>query len=260
MMLSTPMRCTVCECSLTTYQFDQDTVHACSACRGLLFERHALMRIVERDLPLDIASETPITHDIIRPKRNPDRPCPKCDAPFREFNYGHKVQDEYVNTDIVINSCEQCQLVWLEAGELRAIKDLLGFKTTPSGFIAELNQAETSLMDQGMGCCPACQAVPLTESAYYDVAIESCPRCQGIWLEKESFNAILAKHFREDIGSKVFEETASRRACPRCMERLIPAHYQGALSLTVDHCLSCLGLFWEKEAFNRLVKGLEAGL
>lgn len=106
--------CPGCQAPMDEVRLDSEVVDRCPRCRGLYFDRGELEALVDlvrafRDVTLD---ETDI--DTI-PQAERDRIlfCPVDGARMREHDIGG---------GFVIDVCEQCAAIWLDDGELNAIK------------------------------------------------------------------------------------------------------------------------------------------
>ena len=112
-------RCPVCAVRMSTAVLDgQHSVMFCEACRGVLIARQRFAHVVHerRAWPSGPPGEpTPIdTREFERHVF-----CPNCAAPMSTHPY-------FGPGSVVIDTCEPCDLVWLDLGELRQIADAPG--------------------------------------------------------------------------------------------------------------------------------------
>jgi Zn-finger nucleic acid-binding protein len=94
--------------------------------------------------------------------------------------------------DVQVHTCPQCRGYWFANDELRRAKD---------AELADFRWFDVDLWSQGVEfighssehLCPACDK-PLTSLAYNgsNVTIEACTTCHGVWLERTSFDALIA--------------------------------------------------------------------
>lgn len=110
--------CPDCHCSLQNCSVDGITASACSNCYGILFQRESLQRAVtERRANYKGADTTPGPVDASA--LNASRNCPSCSSEMQTHVY-------YGPGNSVIDSCERCALIWLDAGELTEIEQAPG--------------------------------------------------------------------------------------------------------------------------------------
>jgi Zn-finger nucleic acid-binding protein len=114
-----PADCPACKTPMAQALLD-DTypVHACANCRGVLVPRQAFARAVNSRRSW--ASGPPREPRPLNP-RDLDRAmrCPFCAAKMETHPY-------YGPGNVVIDSCAACDVIWLDAGELRQIVDAPG--------------------------------------------------------------------------------------------------------------------------------------
>ena len=111
--------CSICHTRLAQAVLDDaHPVRLCKTCRGVLMPRRSFASIVEhRRAWATNPPRPPIPLD----RKELDRPltCPVCRAAMVTHPY-------YGPGNVVIDSCETCQLVWLDFGELKQIVDAPG--------------------------------------------------------------------------------------------------------------------------------------
>ncbi len=113
------LACAVCSKPLTSAMLDEThPIRYCRNCRGVLIARRGFANVVERRRSW--ATNTPpppvlLNRDELERKAR----CPVCKGPMITHPY-------YGPGNVVIDSCEPCELVWLDFGELRQIVDAPG--------------------------------------------------------------------------------------------------------------------------------------
>lgn len=111
--------CPVCKQALLRAVLDdREAIEVCERCKGILMPREAFAEtLTARRRAAQTPSVTPSPadpHDLQRRIA-----CPDCGAPM--------VTDWYYGPgNIVIDTCETCDVVWLDAGELRRVVDAPG--------------------------------------------------------------------------------------------------------------------------------------
>jgi Zn-finger nucleic acid-binding protein len=114
-----PATCPVCRDPMARALLDDvHPVHACEKCRGVLVPREAFARVVNTRRAW--ASTPPSEPRRLNP-RDLERTvqCPFCAERMSTHPY-------YGPGNIVIDTCEGCDVVWLDFGELRQIADAPG--------------------------------------------------------------------------------------------------------------------------------------
>ena len=110
-------KCPVCEVPMSEVSMSHETVDRCPRCRGVFFdcgELEALVDLVRRFNEVDLAGEEDI--DTI-PQAERDRvlSCPVD---------GGRMLEKDVGEGFIIDLCQDCGGIWLDDGELNAIKVL----------------------------------------------------------------------------------------------------------------------------------------
>ena len=97
---------------------DRETIEICERCKGILMNRRAFaVTITARRRAAQTPSTIPLPTDRAELNRRID--CPNCAAQMMTDWY-------YGPGGIVIDTCEVCDLVWLDAGELKRAFDAPG--------------------------------------------------------------------------------------------------------------------------------------
>jgi Zn-finger nucleic acid-binding protein len=111
--------CPICQTPLTRATLDdRDKVEICERCKGILLARRTFaVTLTARRGAASTPSVTPVPADRTELARRVE--CPNCAAPMLTDWY-------YGPGNIVIDTCPSCDLVWLDAGELRRAVDAPG--------------------------------------------------------------------------------------------------------------------------------------
>lgn len=103
--------CPSCDAPLSASRLEGLPVLCCSRCFGMLIDMNRFAAVIDA---VRVLEERPFS--TLPPRRqNPnDRVvnCPRCHAPMLSHLYGG-------HGNIVIDTCERCQVNWLDSGELR---------------------------------------------------------------------------------------------------------------------------------------------
>jgi Zn-finger nucleic acid-binding protein len=124
-----PDKCPACRKGLVKAALDGATIGYCSSCRGMLLANDHFARVLARlraEGPVRTLTPEPIDPRELRRARN----CPRCRRRFDTHVYG--------GGNAVIDSCDRCRLVWLDAGEL----------TMLGRFVPERASARQSVWDE----------------------------------------------------------------------------------------------------------------
>lgn len=110
--------CGVCKLPLATAVLDDGDAEYCERCRGVLLPRAHFAELVERRRAW--ASTPPVVPSVID-HRELERSiqCPGCSANMSTHPY-------YGPGNVILDTCERCNLVWLDFGELKQIVDAPG--------------------------------------------------------------------------------------------------------------------------------------
>lgn len=117
-----PLDCPTCHRPLAAAGLDGEEVGYCPACRGILLTSDQFARAVARRRDAQPAGDR--TVEPIDPRELRRRvACPKCGRPAGTHAYGG-------GGNAVIDSCERCRLVWLDAGELTVLGRFVPARST----------------------------------------------------------------------------------------------------------------------------------
>jgi Zn-finger nucleic acid-binding protein len=103
---------------------------------------------------------------------------------------------------VLIDKCETCKGVWLDANELEMLKYDDG--KDKEGLVLELKSelmAEKRRLMTTVGLCPKCQEQPLVAFRRSGVELDQCPSCFGLFFDHGELQKVLEK---EQSGVKKF--------------------------------------------------------
>jgi Zn-finger nucleic acid-binding protein len=110
--------CPVCDKPLATAMIDRLDARYCEQCRGVLLSRASFATLVEQRRLW--AATPPVIPTPLDPRElRRVVMCPACAADMSTHPY-------YGPGNVVIDSCQNCHVVWLDFGELRQIADAPG--------------------------------------------------------------------------------------------------------------------------------------
>ncbi len=105
--------CPLCKQPLVSAIVQNVHIFSCPHCRGNLIAQAKMLPILRQAQPIDPISEDPHSfQDKIELTRT--AVCPSCQKVMAVYPYGGP-------GNIIIQGCEQCQLIWLDFGELSRI-------------------------------------------------------------------------------------------------------------------------------------------
>jgi Zn-finger nucleic acid-binding protein len=110
--------CPACRTPLAAATLNQGAAHYCQQCRGLLLDRQTFVEVVQTKRAW--ATSEPRTPGPLN-RRDLERvvDCPRCRKRMSTHPY-------YGPGRIVIDTCDTCNLVWLDHGELERVVDAPG--------------------------------------------------------------------------------------------------------------------------------------
>ena len=113
--MTTAYRCPRCEIQLRRQDIDGVTIEYCTKCNGLCLDSGELDQLAAQtagSVEYSTISDDSLQNDDGRPEIN----CPKCEATakMRKVEFLH-------HTDIVLDRCDSCGVLWLDTNELEAI-------------------------------------------------------------------------------------------------------------------------------------------
>ncbi len=110
--------CPICSTTLSTASVAEMRVLHCVECQGVLAEQEAFSTIV-RFLRAQATGEPDPVRPVNREELEREIACPCCGRTMETHPY-------YGPGNVVIDNCAQCELIWLDYGELAAIRDAPG--------------------------------------------------------------------------------------------------------------------------------------
>jgi len=105
--------CPVCGKRLAAASIDGQAVCYCAACRGFLTENATFGEIV-RKRRAESGSVSPVCEPFVTEELRRRIACPSCQRRMDAHPY-------HAGGNAVIDTCDRCRLVWLDAGELTVI-------------------------------------------------------------------------------------------------------------------------------------------
>jgi len=128
------MRCPRCGSDLRPVEYDGQTVHVCSKCKGEWLPAGELQQIVEHHdevfTPEEIQSLDAVNKEIFTAEKDDhdELNCPSCDDVVMEhFNYGD-------TSGIILHKCTECGGIWMDKDELQKVEEVV------DGWKADLGQ------------------------------------------------------------------------------------------------------------------------
>ncbi len=98
---------------------------------------------------------------------------------------------------IIIDWCELCDGIWLDAGELAHLTE------TPGDLSAQSPERQiTKTRRSAHPFCPHCRLL-MEEFPYTDgenIFLDRCPKCLGIWLERGELQAVYDHWKQQSVG------------------------------------------------------------
>jgi len=116
--------CPVCRVPMETMRIEGIEIDVCPSCNGIWLDEGELSALAS----LEPKAFEGVEHILIPPEEKmeeirqsanvSERICPRCGVKLYTYRYGG-------NSDIVIDGCERCGGIWLDAGELKKILDYM---------------------------------------------------------------------------------------------------------------------------------------
>ncbi|HOC19113.1 MAG TPA: zf-TFIIB domain-containing protein [Vicinamibacterales bacterium] len=110
--------CPVCGVALASALLSERAVHYCERCRGLLLDRGTFVEVVQTKRAW-AAAEPREPRPVDPREAEREALCPRCRARMATHPY-------YGPGRIIIDTCEACDLIWLDPGELDRVVDAPG--------------------------------------------------------------------------------------------------------------------------------------
>lgn len=225
--------CPKCEAGLWSLRQDGHTIERCSACGGTWLDAGELTAATEVYRRVDSREGTPTKGA-----------CVRCDEGLREV--------EYPGTEVKIDVCPACAGVWLDKGELEALRAAVRHLVRPERDLRE--RAKELALDapppEQRGC-PRC-SIALAVAPTRGVNAERCERCSGLWLDAGLLSICLG--VSRKLRLKEGRETA--RLCMRCPKQaLVELAYPGT-SVQIDVCPDCRSTWLDGGKLEALVSAV----
>lgn len=115
---SSNVDCPICSTALSTASVTEVRVLHCPTCRGVLTTQEAFSVVVKL-LRAQASGEPNAVRPVNREELQREIACPGCGMTMDTHPY-------YGPGNVVIDNCPRCALVWLDSGELAAIRDAPG--------------------------------------------------------------------------------------------------------------------------------------
>jgi Zn-finger nucleic acid-binding protein len=235
--------CPKCAAVLAYVRREGQLLEVCTKCRGVWFDPGELTLLIEVYRKLDDQEGVPSGVS-----------CPRCRGELREL--------PFPGTKVMVDRCPGCQGIWLDGGELEALKgalrDIVG-NVDESGEEPVVGRralvliADAELAVERRATCPKCEA-GLWSLRQDGHTIEQCSACGGTWLDAGELTAAIEVYRRVDSR----EGAPTTGSCVRCAEPLREVEYPGT-AVKIDVCPACAGVWLDKgelEALRAAVKHL----
>lgn len=111
------MKCPVCSKEMVEKDFGGVMVDVCAdGCKGLWFDWYELEKLDENHEGAGSALEEALSADRVSDEGRGQIICPKCNIPMHIHKYRHE-------HSVAVDECYQCAGFFLDAGELKAIRE-----------------------------------------------------------------------------------------------------------------------------------------
>ncbi len=110
------MNCPVCRIPMQQINISGVVIDECDTCHGLWFDSHELTRLDEISEGEGEDLERILSYQRANDARNEQLSCPRCTIKMQKRNY-------FYRSGINIDECYGCGGIWLDAGELGAIRE-----------------------------------------------------------------------------------------------------------------------------------------
>ncbi len=215
--------CPKCKAKLWHVEREGEVVEVCSGCNGMWFDAGELTLMLgfyrrietERGKPSYVA-------------------CIRCGDGLVEL--------PFPETTVDVDVCPECRGVWLDAGELEALKkDLAKFMPSEQASFSDRAAQILDDLDRGAvarAACPRC-GERLQPDGEGGARVERCVGCGGTWLDSGDLTRVLgvARKVRAKDGG------SSELACVRCPgQSMVELPYPGT-PVPIDLCPDCRGVW-----------------
>lgn len=132
------LKCPVCKVTLQVASFDEEARgYHCLTCRGILLNRFAFRNVVTTRRTHATKPPAPV-HPLDHSQMERRVHCPQCARPMNTHPY-------YGPGNIVIDTCDPCNLIWLDGMELQRVINAPG---ADRGSAGQQPQRETRISDE----------------------------------------------------------------------------------------------------------------
>jgi Zn-finger nucleic acid-binding protein len=119
--------------------------------------------------------------------------CPKCDIPLFVLHF----------KDIVVDFCDRCRGLWLDAGELEELLVRTGTQTDDP--LLRFQRRDGRLSAGHRHLCPRCdeplREIEVERKGSTPLTLDKCPRGHGLWFDADELQQLL-EMFPPDCGAK----------------------------------------------------------
>lgn len=231
-----PQPCPKCSATLAYVRREGQLLEVCTACRGVWFDPGELTLLIEVYRKVGDAGG-----------RASGTTCPRCRAELLEL--------PFPGTPVLVDRCPGCQGIWLDGGELEALKTCLHdvvSRADESGEEPVVGRraltliADAELAAERRATCPKCEA-GLWYLRRDGNTIEQCSACGGMWLDAGELTAAIAVYRRVDSR----HGTPAGVACLRDGEELREVEFPGT-TVRLDVCPACAGVWLDRGELEAL--------
>lgn len=231
-----PQPCPKCGATLAYVSREGQLLEVCTACRGVWFDPGELTLLIEVYRKVDDVGGEPSGAS-----------CPRCRAGLLEV--------AFPGTAVLVDRCPDCQGIWLDGGELEALKTCLRdvvSRADESGEEPAVGRralvliADAELAAERRGTCPKCEA-GLWYLRRDGSTIEQCSACGGMWLDAGELTAALGVYRRVDS----LHGAPAGATCLRDGVELREVEFPGT-QVKVDVCPECAGVWLDRGELEAL--------
>ncbi len=102
--------------------------------------------------------------------------------------------------------------------------------------------------------CPNCNTALEQKLTQRGVVLDYCNTCRGVWFDGGEL--FLFADFSDQLYEELYKAFENKQGvlkiCPRCRKKLYAANFM--MSLNIDRCDDCDGLWFDKDEFEKLTK------
>lgn len=144
------MNCPVCNKNLKTVNFENQEIDICQRCGGIWFDKGELLKIVTSLINKNKIDPQTVKEAYRRQITDPIklkqllRKCPKCNIDMKLYNYSY-------DSNIFLDKCSQCNGIWTDRGEMKAVAKYIKGNPHIDGYSRELVKACRIFTKQGTG-------------------------------------------------------------------------------------------------------------